>query len=87
MLHTWLRQAWLRDERGDWPDKLMTLLIFGLGGAAALFGLLAGGREMGGNITSDFRDMTTDGTLVDANTTGLSGTVQTGKTGAITGVQ
>ena len=38
----------LEDEQGTWVDYLMVLLIVGLGGAAALFGVLGALRGLGG---------------------------------------
>lgn len=38
----------LEDEQGTWVDYLMVLLIAGLGGAAALFGVLGALRGLGG---------------------------------------
>lgn len=74
----------LRDERGDWPGWLTVLLVSVLGGMAILFGVLSGGRNIGGRITKDFESMQTAGQQVTSTTTGLTVTQSTGTGAAIT---
>lgn len=77
-----------RDRRGaGWLETLLVTVVLTLGGAAVLYGILAGGRQVGGDIAADFRNLKTSGTIVDQNSGSLTVTTTTGSsTGAATGV-
>lgn len=77
-----------RDQRGaGWLDTLLVTVVLLLGGTAVLYGVLNGGRRVGGDVAGDLKTLSTSGTMVDQNSGSLTVTTTTGSsTGAATGV-